>query len=184
VSDGDGFSYLGTFTNGGNSSFLVKATASGDRIWLWGGFTDVGERRQNGLVILDATIPKTWPEWSAGTFRLQPPPPGDEGPGGDPDGDGAEIFLEYAMGTDPLDPESGGQGLLVESKAPLRVSLPRNPDAASLLPMLEFSPDLQRWSPVAADDFTETSDAGRWRFELKPDFGFNSYFRIRFQEDQ
>ena len=87
--------------------------------------------------------------------------------------------MEYATGGDPLLADASNSQLRLVSLAPLVLSLPRNPDAAEMVPSLEAGDNLNDWQAVAEADVLRTMDGQSIRFEVRaPAAG--RFFRIRF----
>jgi hypothetical protein len=68
---------------------------------------------------------------------------------GDPDNDGLDNLLEYALGTNPLqatvNPLTGGLATIGADRY-LRISVPKNPAATNLIFAAEVSGDISGWS--------------------------------------
>jgi len=74
----------------------------------------------------------------------------DDSPGFDSDGDGDPDYVEYASGTNPLDPLSRAITELSST-----VTFTRNPGAEDALLILQSSKDLKSWSDSDAEVITE-----------------------------
>ncbi len=87
--------------------------------------------------------------WQAGiTF-----PGGLSGPNDDPDGDGSDNLLEFAAGTDPLDPNSRSPGKLIQSGGTTRFRYQMATDRIGLAHRLQSGPleDLTDFTPTSPE---------------------------------
>ncbi len=77
----------------------------------------------------------------------------------DPDGDGVNNLMEYALGLDPSAPEPLSARLAVDTaNGHLRLSVTRNPDAIGLAWAVEVSSDLAAWASVEGTDVATETD--------------------------
>jgi hypothetical protein len=80
----------------------------------------------------------------------------------DPDGDGIPNILEFALGGDPLIPNTAAlpaMSMVSHDNTPhLRLSVPRNPEATDLIFTVEVSADLITWSHTEGTDIVTTED--------------------------
>ncbi len=165
--------------NYGDLKSLADLLAVPDGVWVAGNFTQVDNQRRDGLVRLSTAMAAGYAGWAGAVFSATPPEASAQTGPGDPDGDGITNSLEYATGSDPLLADASASQLRLVSLAPLVLSLPRNPDAAEMVPSLEAGANLNDWQAVAEADVLRTMDDQSIRFEVRgPVTG--RFFRIRF----
>jgi autotransporter-associated beta strand protein len=82
-------------------------------------------------------------------------------PGGDPDGDGLDNLLEYALGTHPLQSNANPLAMTmpqVGASRYLRISVPKNPAATNLTFAAELSENAASWSGTGVVIEENTTD--------------------------
>jgi hypothetical protein len=125
-----------------------------------------------------ATLPVTvmsFASWISGTFGGDTVPPAQRGPYDDPDGDGIDNLVEYAiLGGDPT--RSTASPAVITGTL---VTFLKNPDAAGISYALEKSGDLATWDEATAT----TNDANLITYTLAPPNPTREFVRLRVTHD-
>ena len=110
-------------------------------------------------LMLDYTPPPPFVLWQIAEFEDDAQNPAIAGPTADPDHDGTENLLEYALGMDPNTPDTLPMTTdLVDVSGTdyLRLTIPRNPAATDITFLVQTSGDLQAWSAIDTVIETDT----------------------------
>jgi hypothetical protein len=145
------------------ASTVATFTAPGDYLF------SVMVRDAEGLTTTGSVevtvVGETFAGWQRASFSPEDIAAGLAEPAADPDGDGIANILEYALGTDPLLADNTPWlAVHFEAETPDSLPLPtvrwlRPRPLADLWWVLESSPDLVRWLPLASDGGSPTPQA-------------------------
>jgi autotransporter-associated beta strand protein len=144
-------------TTGGITGFIaenvtIDASAFPEAAGTW------SLRADGNDLMLDYAPPPPFVLWQIAEFGEDVENPSIAGPAADPDHDGSENLLEYALGMDPNTPDSPPvimDFVDVSGTDHLRLTISRNPSATDVTFLVQTSGDLELWS---ADDTVIETD--------------------------
>ncbi len=145
-------------TTGGITGFVaenaaIDASAFPEAAGAW------SLRADGDDLVLDYTPPPPFVLWQIAEFGGDADNPAIAGPAADPDGDGSDNLLEYALGMDPNTPDTPTftpDMVDVSGTDYLRLTIPRNPDATDITFLVQTSGDLATWSAIDTVIETDT----------------------------
>ncbi len=120
-----------------------------------GGGTTIGN-----IISMNIAEPTTaYEAWRVTKFGVDAGNPLISGASASPSGDGVCNLLKYAFGLDPLVPVAGGMPVMGLSGASLSLTYTKVLAATDVLYTVEWSADLDTWSPVGVTELTLSGDA-------------------------
>ncbi|HLP02950.1 MAG TPA: hypothetical protein VK163_13055 [Opitutaceae bacterium] len=114
----------------------------------------------NGTQTFTLTVLSPFQKWQQDKFGSSASDDAIAGPSADPDGDGLENLLEYALGLDPL--LHGATTVVIDTDTgALRLTATKNAAATDIVYMVEVSSDLTSWTTTGTTVETNTASTLR-----------------------
>jgi hypothetical protein len=166
ISNGVGDVTLETDANGAGTK-VITPTVSGSYTLT---YLAAGATNPTTVATLPITV-LSFARWISGNFGGNTVPVGQRGPNDDPDSDGIDNLVEYAiLGGDPT--RSTVSPAIISGTL---VTFNKNPDAAGISYALEKSGDLATWDPATA----ATNDANVITYTLVPPSPASEFVRLK-----